>query len=207
MDMAGKLDLMGSRIIAFFCIIVFLVCQSSSKQSKITEALSAITTKKIFTPDTIINGKLKLNNYLSSEDFYPSIKELNTIEFIRESPVIAFCNISKSEYLLAYQYEGSTRNAFDCFEIGYYNIDIEECITLNNYSEFNTESGLRLGITLDEVTKIKGSNYLRQGNKIVYKISYDDSPFLQYYNMPEYFLECELLQEKVILIKFGFTYP
>ena len=192
------------------CSLLFLVgCQSESKQTNSFEnkSITTNTNKIVFVPDTVVNGKLILDDYLSLENFYPTITELKLTEFVRESPVVVFCNASKTEYLLAYQYEGNTKNSFSCFEIVGNDEKIKDCILLNSYSEFKTESELRLGLTLKEVESIKGTEYKKQGDKIRYQISEPNSTFLQSHNMPSYFLECELLQDKVIKIKFGFDYP
>jgi hypothetical protein len=69
-------------------------------------------------PDSTINRKLFLSNYNSLQNFYKDYENVTTIEQIRESPVVVFMNRSKVEYLIAYQYEGGTKNSFDCFEIG-----------------------------------------------------------------------------------------
>lgn len=108
--------------------------------------------------------------------------------------------------MFAYQYEGNTQNEFSCFEIGYCDEKTKK-YAHSDYNNFLTESDLFLGLTLEEVEKIKGKNYTKQGNKITYLINDSSSVFLRNYNMPEYFLECVLKQNKVIKIKFGFVYP
>jgi hypothetical protein len=211
--MAKRLSLMVSKkmifVYFFSACLFFLGCQGENKHTESVENTNVVenTSKSLFIPDTTVNGKLVLDNYHSLEQFYHSSKELKLIEFIRESPVVAFCNASRKEYLLAYQYEGSTQNAFNCFEVGYYDEKIKEYTLLNDSNGFTTESGLRLGLTLKEVERIKGTGYSRQRNNIVYQINDPGSDFLQNHNMPSYFLECELLQDKVVRIKFGFTYP
>lgn len=210
--MARKPHQMGNKKMIIICSVLFLAgCQSASKQTDNGENKSITTdtntNKVLFVPDTVVNDKLILDNYHSLEIFYSDTTELKLIEFVRESPVIAFCNASKTEYLLAYQYEGNTKNSFSCFEIGSYDEKIKDYTLLNNYSEFKTESGLRLDLKLEEIEKIKGTAYEKRGNEIRYQINDTSSTFLRSHNMPAYFLECEFSQDKVTKIKFGFDYP
>lgn len=205
--MKKKLNLMASNVI-IICLCLFCGCKGDNKQIKNVEKVNAVTDTiaNTFVPDSSINEKFLLNNERSLQEFYPNINTLKLVEFVRENPIIAFCNTSKSEYFFAYQYEGNTQNEFSCFEIGYYNEKIKSYVQ-SNYKEFATESGLRLGLSLEEVERIKGKDYTKQGNKIIYKISDPNSAFLRNYNMPEYFLEFDLQQNKVVKIKFGFSYP
>jgi len=166
-------------------------------------------------PDTTINKRLFLENYKSLSNFYSSEKPLVLVERLRESPVIIFGNKSNKEYLLAYQYEGNTENAYSCFEIGYFeedkNVSLEK-FNQTDETNFQTESGLRLGLSLEEVIRIKGQEYEQQksGDYIVlnYKIEdYENSLFLKEYNMPGYFIEIRLKDNIVRKITFGFDYP
>jgi hypothetical protein len=166
-------------------------------------------------PDTTINNKIILENYGSLSTFYTTKRPLSIVERLRESPVIIFRNESDREYLLVYQYEGNTENAFSCFEIGY--VEDDEIISLEKSNQtqetyFQTESGLRLGLSLEDVTQIKGREYVKQksGDFTVlrYKIDdYENSNFLKKFNFPEYFIEIKLRNNIVTNLKFGFSYP
>ncbi|MGS2764688.1 hypothetical protein [Sinomicrobium sp. M5D2P9] len=165
-------------------------------------------------PDTTINQKLFLENENSLSDFYHSPRSLALIERIRESPVIIFGNKNNSEYLLAYQYEGNTENAFSCFEIGYFNdqITLREKTNPTESSDFKTESGIGLGISMEDVIQIKGENYKveeSEGYRIMtYRMDdYGNSSFLKRYNMPGYFIRIALKDDIVRRITFGFDYP
>lgn len=204
MDMTKKLNQMVSSVL-IICLCLCCGCQGE-KQIKGVENGVADRIKSVFVPDISVNEKLLLNDYGSLQKFYPKVNSLKLIEFIRETPIIIFCNVSKNEYLYAYQYEGNLKNEFSCFEIGYCDEEIKNYAHCD-YKSFVTESGLQLGLTLEEVEKIKGKNYTKQGNKITYLIEDSDSVFLRNYNMPGYFLECILQQNKVVKIKFGFVYP
>ncbi len=166
-------------------------------------------------PDTTINKKLFLSNDKSLCKLYTDCKSIATIDKIRESPVVLFTNQSKTEYLIAYQYEGSIKNAFDCFEIGYLKNE-QNLNKVNNYKtleeNFITETNIGLGISLEKLKSIKGVNYEKTEKENIIILTYrnadfETSSFLKRYNMPSYFMEFTLKENKVEKIKFGFDYP
>lgn len=166
-------------------------------------------------PDTTINKKLFLENYKSLSNFYSNENPLKLVERMRQSPVFIFGNESNKEYLLAFQYEGNTENAFSCFEIGYFEDDKSislEAFYQTKENNFQTESGLRLGLSLADVIRIKGQEYEQQKSEdytvLSYKIEdYKNSLFLKEYNMPSYFIDIRLKDNIVRKITFGFDYP
>lgn len=163
-------------------------------------------------PDTTINDKLKLNNYGSIEFFTKDYKYVKTIDRIRESPVAAFTNSNDTEYLLASQYEGSTKNSYSLFEIGYVK-DAKLKIAFNNVDEktFQTESGIHLGMSLKDLIQLKGNDYKIVAQKdtvVTYRINdYNKSKFLKKYSMPGYFIECHIKNSQISNFIFGFDYP
>jgi hypothetical protein len=168
----------------------------------------------IVQPDTTINRKLFLEDYTSAERFYAKIETAEFIERIRSSAVMVFSNAATNQYLLAYQYEGDTKNAFSCFEIGYMkNLEPAGRGKMNRVNEksFQTESGLALGLSLEAVVKAKGKGFKKTGTgnsiTLTYRIEDAASPFLQRYSMPGYFMEFVLKENKVVKILFGFDYP
>lgn len=195
----------------FFLFILTINCQQ--KESHKTTVSKQIS-QKDFSPEISINKILKLEDYLSFEKFYPNYKNLKVVYGMRETPAILFSNISEKEYLITYQYEGDTKNNFSLFEIGYLKDDIKlKNYTVNKttYDNFNTESGLKLGMTLEEITSIKGSNYKveKKSNEQIlrYTIDNPDDPKVKQYEMPPYFMEFYLKDNKVYKIIFGFEYP
>ena len=166
-------------------------------------------------PDTTINQKLLLENPLSLKNFYAKIETVDLVEKIRSSPVAVFSNTGNDEYLLAYQYEGNTQSSFSCFEIGYIK-DLkgtdESKINHSGEKYFRTESNLQLGLSLADIVKIKGNGFKKEsmnGETILnYRIEdFATSAFLKQYNMPGYFIELVLKEDKVVKIVFGFDYP
>lgn len=195
----------------FFLFILTINCQQ--KESHKTTVSKQIS-QKDFSPEISINKILKLEDYLSFEKFYPNYKNLKVVYGMRETPAILFSNISEKEYLITYQYEGDTKNNFSLFEIGYLKDDIKlKNYTVNKttYDNFNTESGLKLGMTLEEITSIKGSNYKveKKSNEQIlrYTIDNPDDPKVKQYEMPPYFMEFYLKDNKLYKIIFGFEYP
>lgn len=169
----------------------------------------------IFIPDTTVNEKLYLNNYNSIMSFYPCI---DSLYLHLEQDVYAFClfaNISHTQYLKAFIYEGSLKNEFSLFEIGYLNhenIFSNGQIHDTKYSSFKTESGLSLGMDFESVLSVKGNEYdLQKRDKdslIIYRIEADDiSGFCKKYNMPSYSLCLTIKNSKVNKIVYGFDYP
>ena len=220
MVMVKKLSPMESSkpfyLMLLLCFLAYVSCsKTQSKQANSTvfvKEKSTILNDSIygenkFIPDSTINNVLILNNRESSKKFYPKISSENLINFLRESPVLGFSDKTRKEYLLLYQYEGGVKDEFSCFEIGYIS-DLQKEITKTGYSSFKTESGLKLGMSFEELIKIKGKDYTKKENNIIYQINdYSNSIFLRKYNMPSYFLECTMKDDKIIKIKLGFDYP
>ncbi len=196
------------------CCLVLTSCgKTQPKETDNTDNVKKVysldtTLKEVtFLPDSTVNNILILNNAESSKRFYSEISSEKVINFLRESPVLGFTNKDANEYLLLYQYEGGVKDAFSCFEIG--NIEsIKEELTITSHRKFETESGLMLGMSMNDLIRIKGKSYKKNENKIIYRITdYSNSNFLKNYNVPAYFLECTLKDNKIVKIKYGFDYP
>jgi hypothetical protein len=157
--------------------------------------------------DSTINKKLRLEDPLSLKQLLGSSRNVHLIEGLRESPVACFVNSSGTEYLLAFKYEGDTKNAFACFELGYVkSIKLpKEYIKLKS-NTFFTETGVHLGMLRHDLIRLKGIPTNDRHNKINYSID-ANSPFVKRYRMPGYFLQCETKESRVSVIKFGFEYP
>ena len=201
------------KLMLLFCSLTSMNCNgrrtSYVNNDKIDFKLQDVKPIKepTFLPDSTVNNILVLGRSESAESFYPYISSEQYITHLRESPVIGFSNKDNSEYLLLYQYEGGVRNSFGCFEIGYTN-DLQKKVTDIDYDKFRTESGLMLGITINELKSIKGSSYTQDGDKVVYQLTdYSNSSFLRRHNMPSFFIECTLRDDRIIRIKYGFNYP
>ncbi len=102
------------------------------------------------------------------------------------------------------------RDGFSCFEIGYMNDTILRQKFANVDSNiFSTESEIKLGLSVKSLIEKKGDSYkiLGRDTIIEYRVPDMNSDFLKRYNMPGYFLQCAIHDEKIKRIKFGFDYP
>ncbi|WP_128330968.1 hypothetical protein [Apibacter sp. HY039] len=198
---------MNSLLLLFF---LFFSCHQSEKKIQEKIENETVITEKFSKPDFKIN-QLQLREESSVNNFYP--QNIRLLDNLRYSPVIAFTDKEKKEYLLAYQYEGDVKNSFSCFEVGYLKDDpkLEKDVTETKYDNFNTESGLKLGMTLEEITNLKGSDYKDEKKSdeeiIKYIIDNPDDPKIKQHEMPPYFMEFYLKDNKLYKILFGFEYP
>ncbi|WP_312769572.1 hypothetical protein [Epilithonimonas sp.] len=199
--------LMNSLLLLFF---LFFCCHQSEKKIQEKIENETVIIEKFSKPDFKIN-QLQLREESSVNNFYP--QNIRLLDNLRYSPVIAFTDKEKKEYLLAYQYEGDVKNSFSCFEVGYLKDDpkLEKDVTETKYNNFNTESGLKLGMTLEEITNLKGSDYKVEKKSdeeiIKYIVDNPDDPKIKQYEMPPYFMEFYLKDKKLHKILFGFEYP
>jgi hypothetical protein len=168
--------------------------------------------QKKFTPDTTINSILQLRNISSFALFYPNTDSIVTTEnlvfFDFDQPFVLFLNASKTEYLAAIVHEGTWKNYFSEFEIGKISDNILQKMNIpyivTEYQNFQTESNIYVGISVKTLEQLKGRDYLRIGNKIKYCYNRLDSEFLEIGEC-EYYLECELIDNKIIKFRFGYT--
>lgn len=214
-----------NKMIVFICLISFIMqalgCMNTSKDEGNNNNIGVQVVKNVGNsllktyPDTTINNKLTLVDYYSTKKFYPDYSKLSYNDITEFShPFVLFVNEDITQYLIAYTYEGSTINAFDYFEIGYYN-DEKKLDIINYYKTdelyFRTESNLGLGNSWEEIIDKKGTNYKKEqiGNDLLVKYEINDTndPFLQRYHMPSYFEKFYLRENKVYKLIFGFEYP
>ncbi len=201
------LTLMSSFLLLFF---VLFSCQQSEKKIQEKIENETVITEKFSKPDFKIN-QLELREENSLTYFYS--QNIRLLDHLRYSPVTVFTDKEKKEYLIAYQYEGDVKNSFSCFEVGYLKDDhtLEKDVAKTKYDNFKTESGLKLGVTLEEITNLKGSDFKveKKSNKqiIRYTIDNPDNPKIKQYEMPPYFMEFYLKDNRLYKIIFGFEYP
>lgn len=192
-----------------FILIIVTVCISCGHTNKPTEHVNTTVQKKDtcrdnFVADIKVND-LELSNNNTSLSNYKDLNKLVT-EDNQGLPYVSFLNKKETEKLTFYFFYGSGYDEFYQFKIEPYTGN-----ELNNrleYNSFITESGIKLGITKTELLKIKGNNYSENDNTVKYVLSeYNNSCFLQKYNLPLYFSEYTFKDDKLIKIYFGFEYP
>lgn len=212
MEENQNLRVMVNKFCTIFVLFILTInCQQKESHETIVNKEAS---QKEFSPEISINKILKLEDYLSFERFYPQYNTLKVEYRMRETPAILFSNNSEKEYLITYQYEGDTKNNFSLFEIGYLKDDTKlknYVVNKTKYDNFKTESGLKLGMTLEEITNLKGSDFKveKKSNEqiIRYTIDNPDDPKIKQYEMPPYFMEFYLKNNRVYKIIFGFEYP
>jgi hypothetical protein len=159
----------------------------------------------LFIPDTSVNKVLFLFDYLSTEKIFGDIDKLvirhhETDDF----PDIYFLSSNQKEYLKMVLYPGSSKNEFSKFEIGYSSLLSNNVITnKSSFENFYTESGIRLGITKEELIKIKGEHY-QKDNEIIKYFLYDNELGEDWacYTAFYYFKN-----NKLVKFSYGFEYP
>ena len=166
-----------------------------------------------FRPDTTINKKLVLEDSQSVKWFCPSAHEWKVSYLnIRPYPFTLFVDGTGTHYLFAYFYEGNPKNQYSAFEIGYAS-DIPQITKLHPYtvadSLFATESGITLGMSEQELLRLKGKEHQRQednGTWLMYKLD-EQSSFCRRYHMPGYVMKVRIADGKVAGVWLGFEYP
>lgn len=172
--------------------------------------------QKQFMPDTTINGKLVLENPQSVKAFLSDSQAPGICENrVRPYPFSLFMNKTETAYLFAYCYEGSLRNEYSAFEIGYVT-DIPPLEGIKHYtvsdSLFTTETGIKLDMDVHELIKIKSNDFQRTGKTeengswLVYRID-AQSDFCHKYGMTDYVMKVRVSNGKINRIYFGFEYP
>lgn len=169
--------------------------------------------QKQFQPDTTINGKLVLENPQSVKAFLPDSQAPEICENrMCPYPFSLFVNKTGKTYLFAYCYEGSLRNEYSAFEIGYVT-DIAPLEGMKHFtvpdSLFATETGIKLGMDVEELIKIKGKDFQKtdeNGSWLVYRMD-AQSDFCRKYGMPDYVMKVRVSNAKINRICFGFEYP
>lgn len=197
---------------SFLVVFALYNCQHKTENNNQINNTNLENKIEDFKPEISINKLLYLRDDTSLEKFYPNYKNLIAIDKIRETSVIIFANKTSKEYLLAYKYEGDIKNSFSMFEIGYLQNSPElKHFTTTNYNNFHTELGLTLGMSVDDLIKLKGENFKIENNSkgkiLKYEISNPNNLYVKKYEMPPYFMDFYLKNEKVYLIIFGFEYP
>ena len=169
--------------------------------------------QKPFQPDTTINGKLVLENPESVKAFYvapgvPAICENR----IRPYPFSLFLNKEGTQYLFAYCYEGSLKNQYSAFEIGYADdiapLEGIKYVTVQD-SLFASETGIALGMDIKDLKNSKGMNCQTKeesGTWLFYRLD-AQSEFCRKYGMPDYVLKVRVKDGRINRIWFGFEYP
>jgi hypothetical protein len=201
-------ELMSRKIV----VSLFLLCFISIGTISGIRTNYAIKNDVEFAPDTSINGKLFLRAPNSLNYFFINEFEMTPNSENQEFPAVFFCSIDSNKYVALYHYYGDLKNQYSLFEVGYCDsIQFKVKYNFSHYNDFFTESKIRLGMTKKELINRKGENFkIRNvGKQVILKYIVDDmnSVFLKRYNMPVYFAEYYIVNNKIFKFRFGFEYP
>lgn len=194
---------------ALILITVFTACVSCGHTNQPKEQVNIAvhkqdTCKDNFIPDIKVND-IELSNNNTGLSNYKNIDKL-IVEDNQGIPHASFLNKGKTEKLSVYFFYGSGHDEFYQFKVEEYNE--KKNYNQLEYNDFITESGINLGIGKAELLKIKGNNYTENDGIVKYVLSdYNNSCFLQKYNLPVYFSEYTFKDDKLIKMYFGFEYP
>jgi hypothetical protein len=203
--MKTKIYLATTILVSLFC------CKKKSDNEK------SITFFKEDTVNVIVDSK----KVMKKSSFVPDIR-INDLELVNPNSILKsignlknfkneelffeFANSNKKFKLTLVAFPGSSQNDI-------YQIKVEHILSYNNlkvlpYENFITESNIKLGITKEELVKIKGNNYLTENNVIKYSLSHDQNKdFFTNFNMPFYYANYSFEKGRLIKIDFGFLYP
>jgi len=211
-EMGEKYRMLMNKIL-LFSLFFLLSCSgnSNSKMEKETTLIRDTIDSKInIQPDLSVNG-LKLLDESSVRNI--TSKKLLAKDFIRAHPAVVFLSNDNTQYLIASQYEGDIASYFSLFEIGYLRDQpaLDSVGVRIQYNNFISDSGLKLGMDLNQLIELKGKRYKEyseHGVKVLsYTIDNPDSPLIRETGLPLYFIRVSLKNNKVFKIIFGFEYP
>jgi hypothetical protein len=208
-------------------LIVFLVsCESINNSNE--NGLNSKDSLSGFNDSLEVEGSDSSTVFNSMKNFIPDVK-VNNLELSNPASILKNVgdlrnmmieNTGLPYYTITNKNKKATLTMISFTGSGYndiYQFIIEDNYSLEknkytSYNDFVTESDLKLGISKSEIIKIKGGGYSlkNEGNLeiLTYRISdYNSSQFLKKYNLPSYFMEFSLREDKVLKIKFGFNYP
>lgn len=162
-----------------------------------------------FIPDTSI-GKISLDNSENIEIYFGKDVMDRLIDFNRGNGHVSVLSNDTKQKLTVYFHPGGTNNEFSEFQVRYIDKP-DQTLKKTEEIEFKTESNIKLGISINDLKKIKGEPHsISNGNKIIFHYRIDDfknSAFLKKYNMPVYYANYKFDNGYLIEFMFGFEYP
>jgi len=161
------------------------------------------------TLDTTINGVVLLRNSASIERNFGDL--MKKIDLKKDIPDVRIKNQSGTQYLRLAFYPGDNKNVFSLFEVSNNSLGSQNALS-SSILNFDTESGIKLGLSKTEVINKKGNNYQESKKGDLIKLRYEidekkDKKFLDKYNMPLYVAEYFFKNDVLETFSFGFEYP
>ena len=163
--------------------------------------------KPKFKPDILI-GEISINNSDNVNEYLG--KEVMEKLIFQGLPNSSVISADGKQRLTFYHHPGNTVKEFSEFKVNY-NETKNRNDKATDDKEFNTESGIKLGMTSGELRSIKGEPKITTENETTvfhYKIDdFQNSEFLKNYNMPIYYADYVFDNGYLIEFRFGFEYP
>lgn len=222
--MDGKIKVSNRLLIIVVALFYLFACSEKkpsfqkiqSKQSFVqADTIAPVYTSKDsntgFIPDTSVCN-IALKSFVSIERGFGDIMG-DSINKKNGYEVFYFSNVDTSEFLKLVFIPGGTKNAFSRFIISEVETrPVDRRLNLTQCPIFSTESHIRLGITLNELEKVKGVGYLKTKKDsfeiYTYSITYDiKSAFYRRYKMPIYSAVYRFRNNRLVEFEFGFETP
>ncbi len=148
--------------------------------------------------DSTINNEIQLRNPTSVVN---SVGDLSTelISSGAEAPYVILTNKTKNEYLKMTMWYGDPRNSFSYFVVGSNSDIVRLNLHTTKYNRFKTDSGIRLGLSKQDIVNMKGLKYSVTNENSIETISY----------LGQDLYEAKYHFKKNILVQyeFGYRYP
>jgi hypothetical protein len=156
------------------------------------------------TVDTSVNKFVLLNSISIKQNIGDQTGKLIEDE---KATRIQFTNSDRREVLTIYHLDGANANSFNQFEVRKAT-GIEKSMPSIRDKTFVTESGIRLGMTQQQLIAIKGRGAMNKHKNgvisIQYKVTDKTSDLLKRYNMPIYQAIYYFTSNKLVKFTFGF---
>ena len=206
-------------------LITFILISCSIKTDQKQSAKTILNSKKeykekevfmqqdslltIFKPDI----EIEEIGLLNSENINKYLGE-DVMDRLTDNGIL-YSDVLSSDFkqkLTFYFHPGGIPKEFSEFQVNYIDNDkLSENERITGSKEFVTESGIKLGISIETLKSIKGeptSIVNEETNTLKYRIDdFNNSEFLQKYNMPIYYAYYEFQKGYLIKFRFGFEYP
>ncbi len=152
--------------------------------------------RKPFIDEREVNGNFVLSQRPS--DNYTVISDTaNGTRFF------SLCNSRGNQYFTTYL---TGDDKFYCFDIGYSSASTEKQCIKSSYPTFITENGLKLGMSREQLLKVKGTDfYVMTEEQVKYLFDKIGNDLNNQKDDVGYFLECDFEKDKIKRIKFGYN--
>lgn len=176
----------------FFLVLIVVGCQEQSK------------TSNTFQPDVSVQ-KIQLKNAANVKKTFGDDVTKNLLGFTMPQVSILSSN-QRERFTMVYNPKNDSLQ-FSKFQVKI-NPTLDEVTPISPFPKFKTESGIQLGITMEELEKIKGQPDEKINDMVIkwiYTVDQSKLPsFLNYFNEEQYSATYVFLDNRLIEFSFGF---